>query len=79
MNRRGVTLVELAVVLMILLTLIGVVVDAATSSHNAKEMRSPPTSWNLHTAQHDGHWFVADAAGGVCHHPDCPCHSEKSQ
>jgi hypothetical protein len=78
MNRRGVTLVELAVVLMILITLVGLLTPAflaATASHKAEERRSPPTSWNLYTAQHDGHWFVKDAAGGVCHHPDCPCRS----
>jgi prepilin-type N-terminal cleavage/methylation domain-containing protein len=80
MNRRGVTLVELAVVLMILLTLVGLLAPAflaATASPNAEEevRREPQRSWNLYTAQHDGHWFVKDAGGGVCHHPDCPCRS----
>lgn len=78
MNRRAVTLVECLVVLAILATLFGVI---AVGRPGAKQTsnQEPPQSWNLYTAQHDGHWFVKDAAGGVCHHPDCPCRSRTAE
>lgn len=83
MNRRGVTLVELCVVIVIILTLAAMLIPAVTAARSSRDKRQePPQSWNLYTAQHDGHWFVKDAGGGVCHHPDCPCHSrtpEKTQ
>ena len=78
MNRRAVTLVECLVVLAILATLFVVI---AVGRPGAKQIgnQDPPQSWNLYTAQHDGHWFVKDAAGGVCHHPDCPCQGRTAE
>ena len=77
MNRRAVTLVECLVTLAILATLCGLL--AAAVNFRPPGDQSPPQSWNLYTAQHDGHWFVKDTGGGVCHHPDCPCHGRKAQ
>lgn len=74
MNRKAITLVECLVTLAIFVTLCGFVVAAASSGSPRQAKNGPPQSWNLYTAQHDGHWFVKDAGGGVCHHPDCPCH-----
>ena len=32
----------------------------------------------LRTVEHDGHWFVGPRrAGGLLHHPDCPCGKEE--
>lgn len=79
MNRRAVTLVECLVVLAILATLSGLLAAAVSSGSKSDAKAEPPQSWNLYTAQHDGHWFVKDAAGGVCHHPDCPCRGGKAE
>jgi len=80
MDRRAVTLVECLVVLAILGTLCGLLVPAFMAAAGRPDTKQePPQSWNLYTAQHDGHWFVKDAGGGVCHHPDCPCHGRKAE
>jgi hypothetical protein len=80
--RKAFTLVEAVVVVAILLTLAGLLWPAISAARGAASRSSdgvdqvingPPESWNLHTRQHDGHWFVEHAGGGVCHHPDCPC------
>ena len=78
MNRRAVTLVECLVVLAILVTLFVVIAAGRPGSKQAGG-QEPPQSWNLYTAQHDGHWFVKDTGGGVCHHPDCPCYGRKAE
>lgn len=80
MNRRAVTLVECLVTLAIFATLCGLLVPAFMAAGDRPDTKpEPPQSWNLYTAQHDGHWFVKDAGGGVCHHPDCPCHGRKAE
>lgn len=80
--KRGFTLVEAMVVVAILLTLIGLLSPAISAARAAASRgrdgvehatTGPPGSWSIHTRQHDGHWFVEHAGGGVCHHPDCPC------
>lgn len=80
--KRGFTLVEAMVVAAILLTLAGLLWPAFSAARAAASRGSngvqntsnePPESWELHTRQHDGHWFVERNGGGVCHHPDCPC------
>lgn len=81
MNRRGFTLVELCVVVVIILTLAGLLVPVVMPARSRRSgtRDEPPQSWNLYTTQHDGHWFVKDAGGGVCHHPDCPCRKQKAE
>lgn len=79
MSRRGVTFTECLVVLAIIASLAGLLVPAFMAAAGSKEQKDPPRSWNLYTAQHDGHWFVKDAGGGVCHHPDCPCSGRKAE
>ena len=80
MSRRAVTLVECLVVLAIFATLCGLLVPAfMAATGDRAETLEPRKSWNLYTAQHDGHWFVKDAAGGVCHHPDCPCNNRTAE
>lgn len=77
-GRRGVTLIEILVVVSVLATLIAVIAFAPPVGKQAGS-QEPPASWNLYTAKHDGHWFVKDAAGGVCHHPDCPCQGRTAE
>lgn len=82
MTRRAVTLIELLVVVATVATLIALAVGAINGQRRTGKQegdQGPPASWNLHTVQHDGHWFVKDAAGGVCHHPDCPCHGRAAE
>lgn len=87
MKRRAYTIVEAIVALAIAGTLVGLMWPFISGSRavakpgvdTAKARAEPPTSWNLYTAQHDGHWFVKDAGGGVCHHPDCPCQPHKAE
>lgn len=82
---RGFTLVEFLVVAAILLTLVSLLWPAISAARSAAKRSGeqaspqPPQSWNLYTAQHDGHWFVKDTGGGVCHHPDCPCVGRKAE
>ena len=77
MNRRAFTLVECLVTAAIFATLCGML--AWASSYRPSGQQEPQKSWNLYTAEHDGHWFVKDAAGGVCHHPDCPCQGRTAE
>lgn len=87
-RKRGYTVIEFIVVAAILLTIISLLWPAVSAARSAAKRNSdggergpsqPPQSWNLYTAQHDGHWFVKDTGGGVCHHPDCPCLSRKAE
>lgn len=80
MNIKGDTLVECLVVLAIIAAFAGLLAMAAAGIREHKDQpQDPPQSWNLYTAQHDGHWFVKDSGGGVCHHPDCPCSGRKAE
>ena len=78
MDRRAVTFVECLVVIAILVTLF-VVIAAGRPGAKPSSNKEPPQSWNLYTAKHDGHWFVKELGGGVCHHPDCPCRGRKAE
>lgn len=85
MNRRAYTIVEAIVVLAIVATLVGLMWPFITGiSEVAKRSGQPPASAHephesvdLSTVRHDGHWFVKNFVGGVCHHPNCPCLTRK--
>lgn len=75
--RRAFAVIEAVVSLAILVVLVALLWSAFFGGSPRHAATEPPVSWNLYTAQHDGHWFVKDAGGGVCHHPDCPCQTRK--
>lgn len=82
MTRRGVTAVEVIVVIAILATLVGLLWPAVSAASKAASRRpereEPPRSWRLETVQHDGHWFVM-LPQAFAHHPDCPCRGRKAE
>lgn len=82
-DKKGATIVECLVILAIIATLCALLAPAFMAAAGGQcrqgSGKAPPQSWNLYTSQHDGHWFVKDAAGGVCHHPDCPCRSQAAE
>lgn len=91
MNRRGVTLVELCVVIVIILTLAAMLIPAvmaarSNQSVSATEPRDAPESRLLHTVRHDGHTWVigwsldgGSHASAISHHPDCPCRKQTAE
>ena len=79
-TRRGVTLVEVIVVLAIAATLVALLVPAFTADYGKAPAasREPPRTVRLWTAQHDGHWWVMSQEH-FSHHPDCPCKSRQAE
>lgn len=86
-SARGLTLVEVLVVVAILATLCGLLYPAfsaarAVASRKEGEVSEPhETAW-LRTVKHDGHWFVGSFAYHAfhfVHHPDCPCQGRMAE
>jgi len=84
--RRGSTLIEVVVVLAIIATLCGLLAPAFFAARAAATRHSeapaddsgPPSTIQLVTVQHDGHWWVLGREH-FAHHPDCPCRSRKPE
>lgn len=75
--RRGQTLIELVVVLAIAATVFGLLVAAFRRQHVAPG-EAPPTTIQMVTVQHDGHWWVL-CRDTFAHHPDCPCRGRTAE
>lgn len=69
--KKGVTLVEVIVVLAILATLCGLLAPLFFVK-TSREDRDPPKTIQMVTVQHDEHWWIL-ARESFVHHPDCPC------
>lgn len=72
MNRRAVTLIECLVVVATIATLFGVII-AGRPFGSRRQGDAPPTTVQMVTVQHDGHWWIL-CRECCTHHPDCPCH-----
>lgn len=70
-HHRGVTFIEVLVVLAILATLCGLLAPAFMA-FGASDASEPPKTIQMVTVQHDAHWWIL-CREHFAHHPDCPC------
>lgn len=79
-HTRGVTLVELLVVVAILATIIGLLAPLIWMPPIALSENggSPPKTVHMWTVEHDGHWWIKSVEH-FAHHPDCPCRSRQAE
>lgn len=78
--KKGFTLIEVVVSLMILLTLAGLLVSAMLPARSKNS--NPQKTYLLQTVLHDGHkWVLAWSAHGKAfvHHPDCQCQGRNAE
>ena len=79
-RRLGITLAEVLVCVAILATLCGLLAPAFMAARASREKTTaePPTTIQMVTVQHDGHWWVL-CREHFAHHPDCPCRSRQPE
>lgn len=79
MKSRGFTLIEVLCVLAILVTLVGLLVfPAACRFQPSGTPVGPPSTIQMVTVQHEGHWWIL-CREAFTHHPDCPCRGRKAE
>ena len=83
--KRAFTLIEVLVTLAIFAVLTGLLFPlfsaiakaSREANQNSKGTQAHIKTFDLHTAQHDGHlWVLNRTSDYFLHHPDCPCNGK---